>query len=749
MKTFLTKLTNKDAWAYGLFWSWNLIFLAFMTLGFAPRILPEMIVAVGTSAIPASFLFSAMVLTAVPILTIILGLTVFRRAPSKLFALGYVVEGPLMLILAIRFFIIREATTALTLLLAFAGFGMAAFLWFLLDTNRQARYPIFRWIRLVGLTLMGLVSLYAAIWIGFYAVPLAAAAAQWLGYILTDLPRFFSNLRYNLSGISLIWVPFTILGFILFLYTATLFVLTPIAVPFLSLRAWWRDLVDIGPRRDWARPALVVTLTIILGAAVFVIANRQPQQQAFTLLESPPDSLETARSLLAQQETIRAGLLNAYLAPFRYLSADGEVVHVRTIYREIFGMTDAKAAQVQRLYERVARPLLYTPVHQPAASFRQDNVAFQREPQEAAVLYQRFFDETIVEGERQTIVSAVRATWSIEQAEAAWQAVDDREVLLAQQEINVVEHGDWAEVELLETYQNQTSENQEVIYYFNLPESAVLTGVWLGNSPDPNARFPFQVAPRGAAQAVYRNETRVIRDPALLEQIGPRQYRLRIFPILPVQTSWDADQAHTRVEEAPPLYMWLTYQVMADETGWPLPNLAYKRNVYWNGETARRVNGKPMEPTGENWLPASVPAAGPIEANTHRVDMPDDTSVLALPASQVELPKLPAELHLAVVLDRSRSMARHTAEVAAAFEQLAQLVSADTTVEVYLTASTYRGETPSRTTLSAIDPHEVLYFGGQNAAELLVQFETLKMAKPTTQSWCLPMAAAMSLGRAP
>lgn len=74
---------------------------------------------------------------------------------------------------------------------------------------------------------------------------------------------------------------------------------------------------------------------------------------------------------------------------------------------------------------------------------------------------------------------------------------------------------------------------------------AVLTGVWLGNSPDPNARFPFQVAPRGAAQAVYRNETRVIRDPALLEQIGPRQYRLRIFPILPVQTSWDADQAHT------------------------------------------------------------------------------------------------------------------------------------------------------------------------------------------------------------
>ena len=34
--TFLRKLASPRGWAYGLFWSWNLIFLAFMCLGFAP-----------------------------------------------------------------------------------------------------------------------------------------------------------------------------------------------------------------------------------------------------------------------------------------------------------------------------------------------------------------------------------------------------------------------------------------------------------------------------------------------------------------------------------------------------------------------------------------------------------------------------------------------------------------------------------------------------------------------------------------
>ena len=150
-------------------------------------------------------------------------------------------------------------------------------------------------------------------------------------------------------------------------------------------------------------------------------------------------------------------------------------------------------------------------------------------------------------------MKAVRNTWSGDQALLAWQAVDDREILLTQQEVNIIEHGDWAEVELFEVYQNHTSTRQEVVYYFSLPETGVVTGVWLGNSPERDERFSFHVAPRGAAQQIYREQLRVNIDPALLEQIGPRQYRLRVFPIEPQIWRWDDKTRKSNVEPGPSL----------------------------------------------------------------------------------------------------------------------------------------------------------------------------------------------------
>ncbi|HJS29297.1 MAG TPA: TIGR02921 family PEP-CTERM protein, partial [Anaerolineales bacterium] len=352
--------------------------------------------------------------------------------------------------------------------------------------------------------------------------------------------------------------------------------------------------------------------------------------------------------------------------------------------------------------------------------------AFRQEPQEAAELYQQFFDQPIADGERDEIVQAVRATWSINQAEAAWQAVDDREIRMVEQALTIDEHGDWADVELYEVYQNQTGENQEVIYYFNLPESAVLTGVWLGDSPDRGERFEFQVAPRGAAQAVYRNEVRRNVDPALLEQIGPRQYRLRVFPVLPLELNFDDDGMTSSIEAGPPLHMWLTYQTMADDASWPLPGLALKRNVYWDDDTVRTLNGQPMELDEDTWLPESAAATGQTDPLTHRVDLPGGQTVLAVPASQAEQPALPAGLRLAVVLDRSRSMTARAQDVADALSGLREAAGPDAAIDIYLTASPFRGEEPSRMPLSEFDPQEVLYFGGQNAAELLAQFESLR-----------------------
>jgi putative PEP-CTERM system integral membrane protein len=126
-----------------------------------------------------------------------------------------------------------------------------------------------------------------------------------------------------------------------------------------------------------------------------------------------------------------------------------------------------------------------------------------------------------------------------------------------------------------------------------LPESAVITGLWLGDTNKLGDRFPFVVAPRGAAQQVYNDQVRQRVDPALLEQVGPRQYRLRAFPI-PVRSTPRRGESPQPQE----MHLWLTYKVMQQQAGWALPQLAEKRNIFWNDDTKRTYNGQ--EARGES-----------------------------------------------------------------------------------------------------------------------------------------------------
>lgn len=724
MKQFIL---DKRNWQYFLFWSWNAIFLVFMILGFAPTIMVELGTAVRAGSIPVQFLVFGGILALIPLLCVILGATILRKAPDKLFSLGYGIEGPLMLLLAIRFFVIRDATPIVTFLLGTMIFGLGVLLWQLLDSRIEKRGLILSHIRVIGLTLLLVMGFIASLWIAFYALPLAKLMIDFIVEVLSDLgffiESFIDNLRQGLTE-ALLWVPFMISGMLLMGFTATLFVLAPIVIPIIYGRAWWaalRALTRHTPKKWAAAWSTAVVAFFFLG---FYLLNQQPQHEAFALLENPPTTEAEAETLLENEEAIRAGLLNSYLAQHRYLGAKGEVYHINDMYQSAFDLTPAQGRQVQGWYEQLTSPLLYQPVDPiDKLNFNiWDNRAIRTESAKAAKLYEQFFDQPIAEGEKETVVKAVRATWMPDQARAGWQAVDDREIYLAQQEINISEHGDWAEVELYEVYENQTAQRQEVVYFFTLPETAVLTGVWLGNSDDRDERFEFRVAPRGAAQAVYRQEVNRRVDPALLEQIGPSQYRLRVFPVPPMTWDWDDESDHSFLSDGQPLHMWLTYQVMADGDTWSLPYLAKQFNVFWDSDTVRFINDQPLEPDKRNWLPASAPVQNPAAAATHLVTFADGTAVVAGPVTETDLPQPAADLTLAVVLDRSRSMAKQATAVQ---EALAEVAAWAAEADIYLTATEFRGESPSVVPLAEVDAANLVYFGGQNAGDLLLQFEDI------------------------
>lgn len=717
-------LTDRRIWCYFLFWSWNIIFLAFMLIGFAPTVMVELVTAVRAGSIPAQYLFFGGILALIPLACVILGLTLLRREPGKLFQLGYGVEGPLMLMLAVRFFLIQDATPVVTLLFAIGLAGVGTLLWQLLDKRLEERGPFPAHLRLIGLTLLMAVGVFASLWIAFYAIPIAALILEAVWNTLANLGQFVRNVLDTLQDAyleALIWVPFMILGMIQFAYTATLFVLMPLAVPLIYGRAWLRGIRALNQyyRRPWAWAWSTAVVALMILSINLI--NRQPQQEAFALLAEPPATEAEAQALLAQEALIRDGLVNAYLARHRYLSAQGEMNHISSLYEEAFELDHLQSAWVQARYEQLTSPLLYKPVGKYAALNRWDNRTFREEPARAADLYEQFFDQPINEGEKETVVQAVRSTWMPDQARAGWQAVDDREIYLAQQEVTIAENGDWAEVELYEVYHNQTAQRQEVIYYFTLPETAVITGLWLGNSPDRADRFSFHVAPRGAAQAVYRQEVRRQVDPALLEQIGPGQYKLRVFPIPPMEWDWDDELDHTVLHDGQPLHMWLSYRVMASSDGWALPYLARQFNVFWDSETARLINGQPVPVDKREWLPVSVPPMGTPQPTGHRVDFAT-TSIVAQPASLAALPQPDGSLSLAVVLDRSRSMAPYDEAVQAA---LAQAGEWGTAVDVYLTSAAFRGEEAGMVPLADLASDSIVYFGGQNAGDLLLQFADL------------------------
>ena len=82
-----------------------------------------------------------------------------------------------------------------------------------------------------------------------------------------------------------------------------------------------------------------------------------------------------------------------------------------------------------------------------------------------------------------------------------------------------------------------------------------------------------------------------------------------------------------------------------------------------------------------------------------------------------------------MVLDRSFSMRERAGEVKTALANLQRLAAGGPEADIYLTSSVYRGEEPGKVSLASLKSDEVFYFGGQNAAELLSQFERLSVGK--------------------
>lgn len=662
---------------HGIFWSWNGLFLLVVYLGFMPWIGASLIASLVSGQIPFPFVVPLFAFLATPPICTVVGLRYLRKSSTSLMRLFYGVEAPIMALAILRLFVLRELTPASTLMVVAGALAIATVVLELVFGYAAYSKGLARF-QMAAHTLVLIAGLYIGGLLLFYTIPImwvllvnfiqltwVGAIAQqiqwaWQAYEpqnLLDLLHFLiSGALHSLFVIGIL----ALIGF-----SSTLFVGMPYALVVVFSRSWSRIRHAFSQQFGAIQAWSISGGTAIALALLFAVTYPQPQVKAFALLAQPPESVNARQILLQQSPQIRQGLVNAYLMQYRYISSWSSANNLTVWYPAILPLTHEQASILQTWHNALMSPFLYQ-------GDRDDS-------EKAAKLYADFFDMPIQKAESAAIQQALQSTVEQESVEASLLNISDRVVFLAQQEVTIKPAGDWAEITLYERYENLTQEDQEIVYQFSLPESAAITGVWLAEA-DMTERFRFVVSPRGAAQRVYQQEIERAQqapaeDPALLEQVGPRQYRLRVFPIPQRERRGQPGITH----------LWLTYRVAQQDGTWPLPQLTEKRNLYWNRNTQRLRRGESLQQADDIWYEATISAAKIAEPQVHTATLAEGYQVTATPFTEKSPQSLLANQRLAVLIDTSRSMGDRQAELAAALEE-AQAIAMDTKIDWFLTS---------------------------------------------------------------
>lgn len=700
---------------YSIFWLWNLMFLTVVYAGILPIIGISLIRETFDGAVPVDFFVTFVALIAVPTVCTVIGAWRLREQPRELMRLFYGVEVPLFAWCLIRLFLIREFTSVSTLVLGTLLVCILAFAAEVVWGYNSNRKPV-AWLQLIAHTLMVLISSYVGLLLFFYVLPAA-------GFLIINFFKF-----HWLYYLGLLLIDLNILAFFLLLlfgFSCTLFLGMPSVFTALYLHSGYRILRaftgQYGRNRAIQGAVAVVTVWIIL----FFSLNVQAQVEAFKLLENYPKTNSDRQALIAKSDVIRTGLVNANLFPYRYLSSREENNHIYAMYKDVFYLPDSLCEFLQNSYNLVMSPFLYN--------------GSREDVEKAQQLYGEFFDTPLQKAERKAVQHALQSTAIIDQAKAGLLNIDQKRVWLQKQEVTLDAHGDWADVEIYEVYENKTTDVEEVLYYFSLPEGAAITGLWLGETDDRNQRFPFQVSPRGAAQQVYNSQVRRVRpvDPALLEQVGPRNYRLRAFPIPRPLSSWERRNGSDRATE---MHLWLTYKVMRQEKGWPLPELNEQRNIFWTNRTKRIRNGKVKRGFSDRWLEAYLPADQAQQPMVHQVNLGDGYRISAKPLDLLDKSAMGniKDKRFAVILDSSRSMAAQASQVKKTFTWLQQQGFADQSLtnndaDLYITDAIDNKidhQAKRIDDISDFDPAQITFYGSIQPEQMLQQFEQLRGNTP-------------------
>lgn len=612
-----------------LFWSWNSLFFVFIYLGIMPIVGVSLLTGLQMGTVNMDFIAFFAVILVIPVASALFGFIYLRKESARLFELMYCIELPLLALTLFRIFFLRELTI-----------GVGFFLGLFALVSLYFAYRLFRPKKILASTpdIMGASAfLWCGLWIFlllfFFMPPMAYSMLKGLGKVLTELGEESFTILFS----SMINFFFFFIGILFSFYSLTLFILFPIVYVYTSFKNWRsaaQSFMAVAPHKTFA--ASFATLAMI--TLLFVLLTQQDHEAVLQKFKDFSGSTTQKMDFINNERSYRDSLSDIYLAPYRYMGDYSKSNSLQALYKSSFDISEDSTRWLQILFNAVARPFVY----------RGSSNGMTHDQQLAEKYYTEFFDASMQEEERDDIRHAIQATYSREQADAGLININEKKIHLESQDIAFTEQGEWANLEIHDLYYNPSFQQEEVFFHLKLPQGAVINGLWL--SDDQTKKFPARVAPRGAAQKVYKEVAKRNEDPALAEQVGPQLYRIRVFPI---------PSNNPRVPKKNVMHMWLSLRLLKqNDKAWELPLLTEKRNLYWDNKTARTLNGNPAEKI-DIWLPEAIPVRSP-STPIHRVQYVEGNSIEMLPSNSAETS---LDCSLAIVIDGSLSMAKNKNEI--------------------------------------------------------------------------------------
>ena len=692
-----------------LFWPWNIVLCCLALFGYVPLALVDLVLDAVDGLARWDFVAGSLVMVVVPPATLAYAFAHrkhFKEAPSELAVLFFGVELPLLACTAARLFGFQQLTGAAQFVYVALVAGGVVAESRLIFGKHLPRSQLFDGVAHGLLVLRACAGAYVGLLLATMSMPLLLRGG-------VELATLANELRSAEQAVGVVFAGVVLSPLILFVGASALLVLTlPITAPLSWIHALRRSGREL--RAAWGLDDLLFASAapILVGAVCVAVLLPQPHVEAFRALKELPQNDEERRALVQQQEAISAGLVDAYLGKHRYIADDVNDTWAQLWSFEGELVSPHQLRPLDEAMNEAARPFTYA--------------GRMPESQRAAQLYRDFFGRELERDHAATVRDALSATWSQEERFAGFINEGQQRVRLHSQQVTAQSHDGVVDVEVHDEWVNQTANDEEVALFFELPESAAVTGLWMSPTANKDDGSKFVIAPRGAAQQLYNEEVRARRDPALLEQVGPRQYRLRVFPI-PARPPREKNAIGTSSSsswaglDAPRVHVWMSYQTLPDVDGaTPTPMLRERRNGFWDEHSTRTMNGTAIGSVdavyGGGWVqgaPGKGPTPQPVVADV------DGVCVRLTPAA-APAPALAGKT-VDVVVDRSLELDAHKAALRQALQAI---TDSGARVRFVLGTSALRGE-PAKAA-DAVDVDDLVFFGAARPKDLLRQLLALR-----------------------